>query len=43
VEPYLIHEGFLARTPRGRVATRLARRYFGLPDPTPGDPQPSLL
>ena len=22
VEPYLIHEGFLARTPRGRVATR---------------------
>jgi Holliday junction DNA helicase RuvB len=30
VEPYLIHEGFLARTPRGRVATRLARDHFGL-------------
>ena len=24
VEPYLIHCGFLTRTPRGRVATRLA-------------------
>jgi Holliday junction DNA helicase RuvB len=32
VEPFLIHEGFLARTPRGRVATRLSREYFGLPD-----------
>ncbi|HVH19468.1 MAG TPA: Holliday junction branch migration DNA helicase RuvB [Myxococcota bacterium] len=37
VEPYLIHQGFLARTPRGRVATRRAREHFGLPlevDPT---------
>jgi Holliday junction DNA helicase RuvB len=31
VEPFLIHEGFLARTPRGRVATRLSREYFGVP------------
>ena len=31
VEPFLIHEGFLARTPRGRVATRLSREYFGFP------------
>ncbi|MCG8591989.1 MAG: Holliday junction branch migration DNA helicase RuvB [Proteobacteria bacterium] len=30
VEPYLIHEGFLDRTPRGRVATRRAWEYFGL-------------
>jgi Holliday junction DNA helicase RuvB len=30
VEPYLIHEGFLARTPRGRVVTRRAREYFGV-------------
>jgi Holliday junction DNA helicase RuvB len=30
VEPYLIHQGFLDRTPRGRVATRRAREYFGL-------------
>jgi Holliday junction DNA helicase RuvB len=31
VEPYLIHQGFLARTPRGRVATRLSREHFGVP------------
>jgi Holliday junction DNA helicase RuvB len=30
VEPYLIHQGFLDRTPRGRVATRRAREHFGL-------------
>ena len=28
-EPFLIQEGFLARTPRGRVATALAYRHFG--------------
>jgi Holliday junction DNA helicase RuvB len=39
VEPFLIHEGFLARTPRGRLATRLAREYFGIPAPD----QPRLL
>ena len=27
-EPFLLQAGFLARTPRGRVATRLAREYF---------------
>ncbi len=30
-EPYLIQEGFLQRTPRGRVATRLAYEHLGLP------------
>ena len=30
-EPYLIKEGFLARTPRGRVATEHAFGHFGLP------------
>jgi len=30
VEPYLIQEGFLMRTPRGRVATATAYRHFGL-------------
>ena len=30
VEPFLIYEGFLARTPRGRVTTRRAREYFGI-------------
>lgn len=29
-EPYLIQEGFLDRTPRGREATALAYSYFGL-------------
>jgi Holliday junction DNA helicase RuvB len=30
-EPYLIQEGFMKRTPRGRVATELAYRHLGLP------------
>lgn len=29
-EPYLIQEGFLKRTPRGREATQLAYKHFGL-------------
>jgi Holliday junction DNA helicase RuvB len=29
-EPYLIQEGFLDRTPRGREATALAYSYFGI-------------
>jgi holliday junction DNA helicase RuvB len=37
VEPFLIHRGFLDRTPRGRVATRYARQHFGFSVlPTPG-------
>jgi Holliday junction DNA helicase RuvB len=28
-EPFLIQEGFLDRTPRGRQATRMAYEYFG--------------
>jgi Holliday junction DNA helicase RuvB len=30
-EPYLIQHGYLARTPRGRVATRIAYEHFGIP------------
>jgi Holliday junction DNA helicase RuvB len=30
-EPYLIQVGYLARTPRGRVATRLAMQRFSYP------------
>jgi Holliday junction DNA helicase RuvB len=30
-EPFLIQAGFLARTPRGRTATRLAFDHFGIP------------
>jgi len=34
LEPYLIQQGYLARTPRGRVAAPLAYRHFGLAAPT---------
>ena len=30
-EPYLLQLGFISRTPRGRVATKLAYDYFGIP------------
>ena len=33
VEPYLIHCGFLSRTPRGRVATPHAYVHLGVPAP----------
>jgi Holliday junction DNA helicase RuvB len=33
-EPFLIQLGFLARTPRGRVVTRLAYAHFGILPPT---------
>ncbi len=32
-EPYLIQEGFLVRTPRGREATELAYRHLGIAQP----------
>jgi Holliday junction DNA helicase RuvB len=35
LEPYLIQQGFLMRTARGRMATRLAYLHFGLPAPDP--------
>lgn len=33
LEPYLIQQGYLMRTPRGRVATRQAYQHFGLAAP----------
>jgi holliday junction DNA helicase RuvB len=39
-EPYLMQLGLLDRTPRGRVATALAYKYFGLDEPRP---QPHLF
>ena len=36
LEPFLIQQGFLQRTPRGRVATLLAYRHFGLAAPDTG-------
>ena len=34
LEPYLIQQGFLMRTPRGRMATRTAYLHFGLQAPS---------
>jgi Holliday junction DNA helicase RuvB len=42
LEPYLIQQGYLMRTPRGRMATRLAYQHFGLP-PKPGVDVPADL
>ena len=36
LEPFLIQQGFLQRTPRGRVATAQAWRLLGLVAPAPG-------
>jgi Holliday junction DNA helicase RuvB len=33
-EPYLLQQGFLKRTPRGRVATERAYEHLGLPAPS---------
>lgn len=42
-EPYLLQLGFLERTPRGRVATRLAYEHLGLPvGRGASPPQPTL-
>ena len=32
-EPFLVQNGFLQRTPRGRVATAQAYRHFGYAQP----------
>jgi Holliday junction DNA helicase RuvB len=37
LEPYLIQQGFLMRSPRGRVATRNAYLHFGLAAPAKTD------
>ncbi|PRC91581.1 Holliday junction branch migration DNA helicase RuvB [Solimicrobium silvestre] len=36
LEPFLIQQGFLQRTPRGRIATPSAYQHFGLTLPTSG-------
>ena len=44
LEPFLIQQGFIMRTNRGRVATRNAYLHFGLPAPTrEPHPEPSLF
>ncbi len=42
-EPYLIQNGLLQRTARGRVATPKAYRRFGYPDPPNLDPEQGQL
>lgn len=45
IEPYLIQQGFMMRTPRGRVATQNAYLHFGLkvPDSVPQLSEQSLF
>ena len=45
-EPYLIQQGLLIRTPRGRVATAAAWQHLGMvppPSALPGTVDPSLF
>lgn len=37
IEPYLIQQGFLIRTPRGRIVTNHAYQHFGLPSVAKSD------
>ncbi|CAN5430995.1 Holliday junction branch migration DNA helicase RuvB [soil metagenome] len=43
IEPYLIQIGFLNRTPRGRLVTRLAYQHFGLEELLKPNIAPSLF
>jgi Holliday junction DNA helicase RuvB len=42
-EPYLLQLGFIERTPRGRIATRLSYEHLGIKYPKNISPQGSLL
>ena len=43
IEPYLLQQGFLQRTPRGRLLTPLAFRHLGLAEPARGSAQFGLF
>ena len=47
IEPYLIQQGYLVRSARGRMATAKAYRHLGLPpksrDPGPASREPDTL
>ena len=43
LEPYLIQQGYLMRTSRGRMATRMAYEQFGLKRPKHLDQQRDML
>ncbi|MBX9928033.1 MAG: Holliday junction branch migration DNA helicase RuvB [Gemmatimonadaceae bacterium] len=42
-EPFLVQNGFLQRTPRGRMATAMAYRHFGFEPPQETPVQPTLF
>jgi Holliday junction DNA helicase RuvB len=42
-EPFLIQQGMLARTPRGRIAMPAAWHHLGLAPPAAAGPQPGLF
>ncbi|MGH8551137.1 MAG: Holliday junction branch migration DNA helicase RuvB [Methylococcales bacterium] len=43
LEPYLIQQGYIMRTPRGRVATRNAYLHFGMKPPAAGHTNQDLF
>jgi holliday junction DNA helicase RuvB len=43
IEPYLLQIGFINRTPRGRMATRLAYQHFGLDNLMRRPDEPTLF
>ena len=42
-EPFLVRSGLLARTPRGRVATRAAWEHLGVAPPRDAGGEPTLF
>ena len=42
-EPFLVREGFMARSPRGRIATPVAFAHLGLTPPEPWGTSPAML
>jgi Holliday junction DNA helicase RuvB len=42
IEPYLIQQGYLQRTPRGRIATLAAYRHLGVAPRSTGDSLPDI-
>ena len=42
-EPFLIKEGFIQRTPRGRVVTDLAYAHLGIEKPDRGPVEPEVI
>jgi holliday junction DNA helicase RuvB len=43
LEPFLIQQGFMMRTPRGRMVTRNAWQHFGLEPPAAPPAEPDLF